>query len=36
VLRLYERWLATGSRRAARLLAEQGIAPVAGQDGKPQ
>jgi hypothetical protein len=29
VLRLYERWAMTGSRRAALLLAEQGIAPVA-------
>jgi hypothetical protein len=29
VLRLYERWALTGSRRAARLLAEQGITPAA-------
>lgn len=29
VVRLYEKWLATGSRRAAMLLAERGIAPVA-------
>ena len=29
VVRLYERWLATGSARAAALLAQQGIAPVA-------
>jgi hypothetical protein len=29
VVRLYERWAATGSRRAAALLAEQGITPVA-------
>jgi hypothetical protein len=29
VVRLYERWLATGSPRAAALLAEQGIVPVA-------
>ena len=29
VLRLYERWAATGSPRAAALLAEQGITPVA-------
>lgn len=29
ILRLYERWALTGSRRAARLLAEQGITPVA-------
>ena len=28
VLRLYERWVQTGSRRAAALLAERGIAPV--------
>jgi hypothetical protein len=28
VVRLYERWLQTGSRRAAALLAEQGITPV--------
>jgi hypothetical protein len=33
VLKLYERWVMTGSRRAARLLAEQGIAPVAGSEG---
>jgi hypothetical protein len=29
VIRLYERWAATGSPRAAALLAEQGITPVA-------
>ena len=29
VLALYERWVQTGSRRAAALLAEQGIVPVA-------
>ena len=29
VLRLYERWAATGSPRAAALLTEQGITPVA-------
>jgi hypothetical protein len=28
VVRLYERWVATGSRRAAALLAERGITPV--------
>ncbi len=28
VLRLYERWVQTGSRRAAALLAAQGISPV--------
>ena len=36
VLRLYERWVQTGSRRAAALLAERGIAPVAPGDGRPQ
>jgi hypothetical protein len=34
VVKLYERWRATGSRRAARLLAERGIAPVANPTGK--
>jgi hypothetical protein len=34
VVRLYEKWLATGSRRAAMLLAERGIAPVASPGGK--
>jgi len=29
LVKLYERWLATGSARAAALLAEQGISPVA-------
>lgn len=29
VIRLYERWVQTGSRRAAALLAEHGITPVA-------
>jgi hypothetical protein len=29
LVRLYERWLATGSARAAALLAEQGISPAA-------
>jgi hypothetical protein len=29
LVRLYEQWLATGSARAAALLAEQGIVPVA-------
>jgi hypothetical protein len=33
VLRLYERWVQTGSRRAAVLLAERGIAPVAPGEG---
>jgi hypothetical protein len=33
VVRLYERWAATGSVRAATLLAEQGITPVAGSGG---
>ncbi len=36
VLRLYEKWLATGSRRAAMLLAERGIAPLADQGGRPE
>ena len=35
VVRLYERWVQTGSRRAATLLAERGIAPLPG-DGRPQ
>lgn len=37
VVRLYEKWVATGSRRAAMLLAERGIAPLApGTPGRPQ
>jgi hypothetical protein len=37
ILALYERWLQTGSRRAAALLAERGITPVnPGGEGKPQ
>jgi hypothetical protein len=36
VLRLYERWVQTGSRRAAAMLAERGIAPVLPGDGRPQ
>ena len=38
VLRLYERWVQTGSRRAAAMLAERGIAPVlpGGGEGRPQ
>ena len=36
ILRLYERWLQTGSRRAAVLLAERGITPVSPGDGRPQ
>ncbi len=35
VLRLYERWIQTGSRRVASLLAERGITPVGG-DGRVQ
>jgi hypothetical protein len=35
VLRLYERWIQTGSRRVAALLAERGITPVSG-DGRVQ
>ena len=34
VLQLYERWMQTGSRRAAVLLAERGIAPVGPDDGR--
>lgn len=34
VVRLYEKWVATGSRHAAMLLAERGIAPVANPGGK--
>ena len=36
VLRLYERWVQTGSRRAAALLAERGIAPCCPGEGRPQ
>ena len=36
VVKLYERWLQTGSRRAATLLAERGITPVVPGDGRPQ
>jgi hypothetical protein len=36
VLRLYERWLQTGSRRAAVMLAERGITPVNPGEGRPQ
>jgi hypothetical protein len=34
VLDLYQRWVQTGSRRAARLLQEQGIAPVDPGEGR--
>ena len=34
VLRLYERWAQTGSRRAARLLEEHGITPAGPGDGR--
>ncbi len=34
VLRLYQRWAQTGSRRAARLLQEQGITPVDPGEGR--
>jgi hypothetical protein len=34
VLQLYERWVQTGSRRAAVLLAERGIAPVGPGDAR--
>jgi hypothetical protein len=36
ILRLYERWLQTGSRRAAVLLAERGITPLKCGDGPLQ
>jgi len=36
VVRLYERWLETGSRRAAVLLAEHGINPVVPDGSGPQ
>ena len=36
VVRLYERWARTGSRRAALLLAERGITPVSPGQGRPQ
>jgi hypothetical protein len=34
VLQLYERWVQTGSRRAAVLLAERGIAPIGPGDAR--
>jgi hypothetical protein len=37
VVQLYERWLQTGSKRAAALLADRGITPVApAPEGRPQ
>jgi len=36
VVKLYERWLETGSRRAAGLLAEKGINPVAPEGSRIQ
>jgi len=36
VVKLYERWTQTGSRRAAALLAAQGINPVAPSEGSVQ
>jgi hypothetical protein len=36
LLRLYEKWLRTGSRRNGDLLAERGIAPVAPTSYRPQ
>jgi hypothetical protein len=37
ILALYERWIQTGSRRAASMLAERGIVPVpANGEGRPQ
>ena len=35
LLRLYERWILTGSRRDAALLAQRGMAPLRGE-GRPQ
>jgi hypothetical protein len=32
LVKLYERWLATGSRRAGAQLVERGVTPVAGSD----
>jgi hypothetical protein len=34
LVRLYERWLQTGSRRAAALLAERGITPLLPGEGR--
>jgi hypothetical protein len=36
IVALYERWLQTGSRRAAALLGERGICPVVPGEGRPQ
>jgi hypothetical protein len=36
IVELYERWMQTGSRRAALLLAERGIAPVLPGESRPQ
>lgn len=36
ILKLYERWMQTGSKRAATLLAERGIAPMGATTGRPQ
>ena len=36
VVRLYERWARTGSRRAALLLAERGISPIVPGEGSVQ
>lgn len=36
LVKLYERWLQTGSRRAATLLAQRGITPVDPGEGRPQ
>jgi hypothetical protein len=33
LVRLYERWRCTGSRRAARLLLEQGLTPAFADSG---
>ncbi len=36
LLKLYERWVQTGSPRAASLLAERGITPIDPGEGRPQ
>jgi hypothetical protein len=36
LVKLYERWLQTGSRRAATLLSERGITPIDPGEGRPQ
>ena len=36
LLRLYERWLRTGSRRSGQLLAERGVVPNACREDQPR